>query len=322
MDGVCGPLHCICDTAAYPPPPSPQLPLPDLLKSIVGDAERVDGELRNLSSSLSEAKTALTASDRKRTGNLSVCALEGVLTPAVLAAAGAEFFDASSEYFATLVCVVPKVGEEAFLGGYENWDGQAVPVGPLGRRDSVRSSPVVPKSARRVTEDKDGYVLYTVTILKRFADSFKAAAREKRVVVREFSYAGGEGAATAAAAGGALEDTVAGAAAALKAVAGVKYGEALAAWLHVKAVRVFVEAVLRFGLPVSYTASLWRVEKGAGKAALDAAFAAWRSSPAGKGDNSQHDTTPAIPGVDAGSATPFVWLPFDLAVGGGVVTKA
>ena len=53
------------------------------------------------------------------------------------------------------------------------------------------------------------------------------------------------------------------------------YGEAFVAWMHVKVIRVFVESVLRYGLPVDFTAVLYKV--GSGKevklvGALDKAF--------------------------------------------------
>lgn len=53
------------------------------------------------------------------------------------------------------------------------------------------------------------------------------------------------------------------------------YGEAFVAWMHIKVIRVFVESVLRYGLPVDFTAVLYKV--GAGKdamlvGALDKAF--------------------------------------------------
>ena len=35
-------------------------------------------------------------------------------------------------------------------------------------------------------------------------------------------------------------------------------GEALTAWIHIKVIRTFVEAVLRYGLPVDYTTVITR----------------------------------------------------------------
>lgn len=36
------------------------------------------------------------------------------------------------------------------------------------------------------------------------------------------------------------------------------YGEAVTAWMHIKIIRLFVEAVLRYGLPPKYTAVVFR----------------------------------------------------------------
>ena len=40
------------------------------------------------------------------------------------------------------------------------------------------------------------------------------------------------------------------------------YGEAFVAWMHIKVIRVFVESVLRYGLPVDFTAVLYKVTTG------------------------------------------------------------
>jgi V-type H+-transporting ATPase subunit C len=40
------------------------------------------------------------------------------------------------------------------------------------------------------------------------------------------------------------------------------YGDAFVAWMHIKAIRVFVESVLRYGLPVDFTSVLYKVNFG------------------------------------------------------------
>jgi V-type H+-transporting ATPase subunit C len=40
------------------------------------------------------------------------------------------------------------------------------------------------------------------------------------------------------------------------------FGEAFVAWMHIKVIRVFVESVLRYGLPVDFTAVLYKVTNG------------------------------------------------------------
>ena len=39
----------------------------------------------------------------------------------------------------------------------------------------------------------------------------------------------------------------------------IHFSEAFSAWIHLKALRVFVESVLRFGVPVNFNAFLVRV---------------------------------------------------------------
>jgi V-type H+-transporting ATPase subunit C len=40
------------------------------------------------------------------------------------------------------------------------------------------------------------------------------------------------------------------------------YGELFVAWVHIKVIRVFVESVLRYGLPIDFTAVLYKVKEG------------------------------------------------------------
>ena len=67
-----------------------QEPLPELLKRLVGTAERIDSDVRAHVTAYSEKKASLVAADRRRTGNFMVAALEDLVTPAMLDAAGAE----------------------------------------------------------------------------------------------------------------------------------------------------------------------------------------------------------------------------------------
>jgi len=78
-----------------------------------------------------------------------VASLDDVLTPATLKAADAEWLDGeASEFLASVAVVVAKVGEAAFLEGYTAYAGDAVPVGPEGKREAEKTGPAVPGSAR------------------------------------------------------------------------------------------------------------------------------------------------------------------------------
>jgi V-type H+-transporting ATPase subunit C len=235
-------------------------PLPDVLRRLTAAADKVDADVRAAAQAYQEKKTALQAAERKRSGNLMVCALEDVVTPQALAAAGSEWAPADSDYLASVVLVVQKPQEEAFLAGYAQLDGASVPLGPEGRRDAVRGSPVVPGSARRVAEDKDGYVLYVLLTLKKFGESFRAACREKRLAVRDFALDPAQ-AGAAARQVAQLQKELTERLAVLKSESRRKYKEALSLTLHVKALRVFVESVLRFGLPVAFTAVIIKLKR-------------------------------------------------------------
>lgn len=46
---------------------------------------------------------------------------------------------------------------------------------------------IVPRSTSLITQDQD-YALFNVTLFKKVVDEFKLHAREKKFVVREFTY--------------------------------------------------------------------------------------------------------------------------------------
>lgn len=167
--------------------------------------------------------------------------------------------------------------EEEWLKSYERIGMDIAEFGPEGKRGSVKGSPVVPNSSKLILKDGDA-AIYTVAILKGqyqagfmdedgkfqngqfldYVELFKVKAREQRFVVRDFEYNPN-----------ALHDNQT-----LKAELQVEverlwsgilrwckahYGEAFIAWMHIKAIRIFVESVLRYGLPVNFAVALVRV---------------------------------------------------------------
>lgn len=102
---------------------------------------------------------------------------------------------------------------------------------------------IVPRSTVMITSDGE-FCLYSVTLFKKVADEFKLHAREKKFFVREFTYN--------------EEELAAGKNEIVKLVTDkkkqfgplvrwlkVNFSECFCAWIHVKALRVFVESVLR-----------------------------------------------------------------------------
>lgn len=113
---------------------------------------------------------------------------------------------------------------------------------------------VVPRSARRlqVPEDKDGMTVWRVVMFKTAVEAFKKACRTQgngRFTVRDdFKYSRltweklkqqRE----------ALEEDIKKTHKILKASFRAYWSDVMIAWMHLKAMRVFVESVLRFGVP-------------------------------------------------------------------------
>merc|ERR1711920_810618 len=80
-----------------------------------------------------------------------------------------------------------------------------------------------------------------------------------RYVVRQFTYDPNQ-AANSAMALEKLQVEVDGMRSGLTRWCKTHYGEAFVAWMHIKVIRVFVESVLRYGLPVDSTAVLYKVD--------------------------------------------------------------
>jgi V-type H+-transporting ATPase subunit C len=262
-------------------------PLPELVRRILSTAEKVDSDVRSYTGAYNEKKSALTAMERKRGGNLMVTSLEDVITQSALDNAGAEFMPADSEYLVSLVLVIPKLQDEVFLASYETLAPEAVPYGPPNNRELQRGSPVVPHSAKKITEDKDGYSLYIITSVKKHVDALRTACREKRFVVRDFTFDPSASGRTQAAIA-ALEVEVAATLAHLREQSGRKYSEAIALWMHMKAIRLFVESVLRYGLPteygpgrVAFAGAVVQIHRGAHKKVQEAICEAWGSMSGG-----------------------------------------
>ena len=105
-----------------------------------------------------------------------------------------------------------------------------------------------------IAEDAEGG-LFTVTLFRKVMDDFKAKARENRFMVREFYFDEKELKCE--------KEELMKLASDKKQQYGpllrwlkVNFSEAFVAWIHVKALRVFVESVLRYGLPVNFQAML------------------------------------------------------------------
>lgn len=276
------------DYAKYPN----RRPLKELVSLVSGGVSAIDEELKQLSTSFADKNAALADAQRKKGGNLLVADLNDVLTQDVMRNINVH----DTEYLKTLFVAVPKGTEEDFMANIESvgseivgfggpdWSsnprelGSAVEYGSLVDRHQKRGSPVVPDSVKLVKEDSES-TLFTVTILKSqyeagyyegdefvqgskadFEEEFVKACREKRYIVRQFSFDPNQ-ASKSAMALEQLQVEVDGMRSGLTRWCKTHFGEAFVAWMHIKVIRVFVESVLRYGLPVDFTAVLYKAKR-------------------------------------------------------------
>lgn len=81
-----------------------------------------------------------------------------------------EHFILDSEYLTTLLVIVPKAHFNEWYAGFEKLTDM-----------------IVPRSSSLIVQDSD-FGLFNVTLFKKVVEEFKLHAREKKFVVREFTY--------------------------------------------------------------------------------------------------------------------------------------
>jgi len=199
-------------------------PLRELSESISLRISSLDEELKIKVTEMNVLKGSLQTIERKTQVNLMVRGLADLI---------GEEDTMVSEYMMTVFVVVQKGMMKEFEGAFERM-----------------ATYVVPRSAKLISEDTE-YGLYSVVIFKKSLDEFKASAREKRYTLREFTY--DAGALQAEAIKKQTDETEYNR---LKGMltnwCQINYSECYIMTVHLKAVRVFVEAVLRYGLSPGY----------------------------------------------------------------------
>lgn len=116
---------------------------------------------------------------------------------------------------------------------------------------------VVPRSATFVSQD-DEFSLYAVTTFKKHSQEFVHKCRERKWVPRDFEYKDG---------GKEEEEKELDRVVAEERklwgetlrLSRTGWGEAVMAWVHVIVLRVFVETVLRYGLPLDFVSAMLTV---------------------------------------------------------------
>lgn len=203
---------------------------------------RIDEDVKSKAYSFGDLKSNLTASTKNKSAGLTLATadLGDVLTPDVV---NPDDF-ISKEHLETIVVVVPRDQEEMWKSSYEKMNRFVVPRSTKQFMKKVGSKTVP-------LEDKDGNTLWRVVLFKSVIESFRTDAKAQKFTAREFAYS--EAAyKEQLKKQDSLKAEFEKQEIALKRACGWAFSDTLVAWMHLKAMRVFVESVLRYGVPANF----------------------------------------------------------------------
>lgn len=204
------------------------------MDSLQKEVAAIDNDVKAKFSQYNQTKTNLASLQRSQTGNLSQKSLNAVVNPDTLLKPD------QSEYLQQHLVAVPTSFVKDFLKTYES-------ISPM----------VVPRSAQILAKD-DEFQLYVVTTFKKHAAEFVHACREHRWTPREMKFTDGGRDAEEAELRKLEKEERKTWGEALR-LGRTGYSDAVMAWIHVLTLRVFVETVLRYGLPLAYVCGLIKV---------------------------------------------------------------
>jgi V-type H+-transporting ATPase subunit C len=199
--------------------------LRDMVDILSKEMNLIDNAMKAKLNNYNLVKGSLTQMQRKKMGNLSARSLVDVVSK--------EHVIQDSEYLETQLVAVPKNLVKDWNATYERL-----------------AAMVVPRSSTSIASD-DEYVLFSVVIFKRVHDEFVQKCRENKFIVRDFVYS---------------EEQIAKQREELEMaditekelwtellrLSRTNFSESFQILVHLKVVRLFVESVLRYGLPANY----------------------------------------------------------------------
>ncbi|KAF9436421.1 Vacuolar ATP synthase subunit C [Entomortierella beljakovae] len=266
--------------------------LVELAEILNNEVASIDTLMKSKLSNYSVVKGNLQGIQRREFGNLA----SRNIVPYVKK----EHIVLESEYLETLIVAVPKTL-------YKDWQN---------KYESLTQM-VVPRSSQRIAED-DEYGLFTVTLFTRIADDFTNKCREERFIVRDFKYS---------------EDAVEEQKRELQEMdasekelwgtilrlSKTNFGEVFQAWTHLKSLRVFVESVLRYGLPPDFVGFTIKPKPKQEKKILDilgTQYGHLGGSPSSRGGHGSGDDhgDEGIPGFNDKDYKPFVFFTLRLDI--------
>ena len=271
----------------------------DNIQMLLTGVQKIDEEVKSKGQQYSDAKQQASSLTRKEQVSHVQRDLVDLLTPDSVSVDDFVY----SEHLTTLVVVVPRGADHEFVAQYSKFDEY-----------------IVPDSAKRVAaDDKEGNSLWRVVMFKSAVDAFRTSARQHRYTVRDFAYDCHKYKEVLEARQ-ASEVELKKQEGIVRRVCHAAFSDALVAWVHLKAIRTFVESVLRFGVPPNFGAYLIRPissKQGKLRAELTEAFSSngmfGQAFSETKGESSTGATD-----EEGGEYFPYVYLPFTLQTSRGL----
>lgn len=238
------------DESKYPPSRSLQANLDHLLASVM----KLDEDCRNLGQAYSDLKAQKNSLTKKDGGSYPTRDLVDLLVPGAVS----EGDFVSTEHLTTVVVILSRGQDVDFKKWYENAEVRSIRMKDGKEEEHVDKiegpQNVIPASFKQFVnlsdgaEDKDGNTVGRVVLFRSCKDKFQSLARQNKFTVRDFEYNPS-----------ALQELTAKRKSVdlealeklqtLTKVCRLAWSDVFTAWLHIKAMRAFVECVLRYGIP-------------------------------------------------------------------------
>ncbi|KAJ1501904.1 Vacuolar ATP synthase subunit C [Coelomomyces lativittatus] len=203
--------------------------LKEIVDTIQQELQQMDSSLKTKSNMYNQVKSNIQVLERKQLGNLAVRSLVDVVRK--------EHVVPESEYICTMFVAVPRNAYKIWSENYE-----------------VLTPMVVPRSTQKVSED-DEYGLFSVVLFHRVFDDFAQKCRELKFLPRDYKFNEKdlELSRKERHDAGLLEKEQWGQ---LLRLCKTHFAESFSCWCHLKALRIFVESVLRYGLPLDFMSAV------------------------------------------------------------------
>ncbi|PVU85394.1 hypothetical protein BB560_007032 [Smittium megazygosporum] len=274
----------------------------ETITKISAEVNSIQSTLKTKLAQYNVLKSSVNAEARKKQGNLSVRSLDDIIKP--------EHCIQGSEFLQTVFVAVPINLEKNWTNSYESL-----------------TQMVVPRSTKKIANDNE-YSLYSVVMFSRVVSDFKTAAKEKKFILRDFSLSANLEEDTAAINQKIQEEQDA--LVLLVEWLQLSFSDFFKAWMHIRILRIFVESVLRYGLPPDFVTCVLQVserDKDQVKARLNKAYSyldqSGRIFSLGKTTGSKHSLSKVNDTNDAfdmnefhsvlGGYNPFVIFEFNWA---------